>query len=135
MAVAALRCGEDQQGGPMVAHGGWTAAVFDDVLGRIPAIHGDNAVTASLEVNFLKPVPVDRDLSLRARIEEREGRRLRIVGALYLAGGDTALAEASGVWVIRRPDHFDRHRRWLAEQESRAEGGAGGTARTAATTE
>ncbi|MFP5513587.1 Acyl-coenzyme A thioesterase PaaI, contains HGG motif [Azospirillum oryzae] len=116
VASAALRCDAANQGGPMVAHGGWTAAVFDDVLGRIPGFLGTMAVTASLTVDFLKPVPVERDLVARAWMEARDGRRLRLAGVLHLAAGMAELARAQGVWIERRPDHFDRHRRWLRDQ-------------------
>lgn len=116
VALAAVRCDPSNQGGPMVAHGGWTAAVFDDLLGRIPGFLGILAVTATLRVDFLKPVPIERDLVARAWMERREGRRLHLAGALHLAAGMAELARAEGVWIERRPDHFDRHRRWLKDQ-------------------
>ena len=31
-----LVCGPENEGGPDVAHGGWTAGVFDEVLGHVP---------------------------------------------------------------------------------------------------
>ena len=40
-----LVCGPENEGGPDVAHGGWTAGVFDAVLGHIPVLHGELAVT------------------------------------------------------------------------------------------
>src|SRR4051812_1814595 len=34
-----LICPADHEGGPHVAHGGWTAAVMDELLGHIPLMH------------------------------------------------------------------------------------------------
>src|SRR5712672_1528928 len=33
-----LVCGPENEGGPDVAHGGWTAGVFDEVLGHVPVL-------------------------------------------------------------------------------------------------
>lgn len=106
---AALICAEQFHAGPRVAHGGWTAAVFDDVMGRSMLLHGVQAVTGSLTVDFLKPVPVDEPLTIDVMIDGHEGRRWTLSAVLKLARADMPLARAHGVWVERRPDHFDRH--------------------------
>src|SRR5258708_1859128 len=36
MIAATVRCPKSSEGGPGVAHGGWIASVFDDVLGGLP---------------------------------------------------------------------------------------------------
>ncbi len=108
--VARVTCPADFDGGPEVAHGGWIAGVFDDVLGRFLS-HGDvKSVTATLSVSFLMPVPVERPLILRTRIVSREGRKITMSGTLRLEGETQDRATAEGVWVERRPDHFARHR-------------------------
>ncbi len=127
IAHADVWCDAANQGGPMVAHGGWTAAVFDDVLGRVPGFLGVQAVTATLGVTFLKPVPVEHALVARAWVEKRNGRRLHLAGTLHLAAGLAELARAEGVWVERRPDHFDRHRCWLGQQQDGTQDGRPGS--------
>jgi acyl dehydratase len=106
---APVMCREAFHAGPRVAHGGWTAATFDDVLGRFLTQRGVRSVTKSLTVDFLKPVPVEEPLLVEAVIAGHEGRHWNLTATLRLAGGDTPLAAARGIWSERRDDHFVRH--------------------------
>jgi acyl-coenzyme A thioesterase PaaI-like protein len=115
-----LSCPRDQEGGPDVAHGGWTAAVLDDCLGHLPLLHRVLSVTAELTVSFVKPVPVERPLEVRAWVEKREGRRWYIAGEMVLLPTRAVLARVSGIWVTRDRGHFARHQEWLAGQDGEA---------------
>lgn len=108
--------------GPGVAHGGWTAAVFDDIMGRSLAQRGLQVVTASLTVDFLKPVPVDEELVVEVTIEAHSGRRWELSSILRLIGDDSALACARGVWIERRQDHFEQHRAAIANYRNSKSG-------------
>ena len=110
-----LSCPAAFEGGPRVAHGGWTAAVFDDVLGRFLSHSGVKSVTATLTVDYLLPVPVEQPLELHMEIASREGRRNHLTGVLRLQGSARDLAVARGVWVELRPGHFERHQARMAE--------------------
>jgi len=112
--LARVVCPSDFQGGPDVAHGGWIAGVFDDLLGRFLTHTGRQTVTAGLSVNFLMPVPVEQPLTVTVRIVEIDGRRITMSGSLRLEGDPLDRATAHGTWVERRPDHFERHRDQLA---------------------
>lgn len=109
-----LVCPRDFDGGPEVAHGGWIAGVFDDVLGRFLNHWDVKTVTATLSVNYLMPVPTGQPLTLVVRVMSREGRRITMSGALRLQGEERDRATAQGVWVETRPDHFERHRDQLS---------------------
>src|SRR3954452_12527821 len=87
-----LSCPRDQEGGPEVAHGGWTAAVLDDCLGHVPLLHRVLSVTAELTVSFVKPVPVERPLEVRARVDRREGSRWYISAEMVLLPGRAVVA-------------------------------------------
>lgn len=117
-----LTCPRDQEGGPDVAHGGWTAAVMDEMLGHVPLLHDQMTVTATLTVNFKKPVPIDRPLSARAWVDKVDGSKWFISGELLLSPGKSVLATATGIWIARDPSHFARHQQWLAEQDAAADG-------------
>ncbi|MDB5425601.1 MAG: hypothetical protein JWQ29_3017 [Phenylobacterium sp.] len=122
---AALACPADHQAGPGVAHGGWTAAVMDDLLGHLAIGEGRRAVTATLTVDFLRPVPVERPLVATVWCESNvEGRRLH-KAELKLASTGALLARGSGVFVERDDSHFERHRAWLARQDARAQSDPG----------
>jgi acyl-coenzyme A thioesterase PaaI-like protein len=115
-----LACPADHEGGPNVAHGGWTASVMDEILGHVPIAHNQLSVTATLTVNFRKPVPIERPLQARAWIDKIEGQKWFISGELVLLPTESVLATATGIWIARDVAHFARHEAWLAEQDAAA---------------
>ncbi|ONH55592.1 hypothetical protein CcI49_28740 [Frankia sp. CcI49] len=117
--VTELVCGSEYEGGPEVAHGGWTAAAFDELLGHVLLLRQQLAVTGQLSVTFTKPVPINRPLRGRAWIERSEGRRRYVTAELRLYPSGELLATASAVMVTRDWAHFERHRAWLADVDAR----------------
>ena len=115
-----LVCGAAYEGGPGVAHGGWTAEAMDEVLGHHNLLSGRMAVTASLTVEYKRPVPIGRPLLLRAWCEKVEDGRRYNRGELTLEATGAVLARANGIFVERDPSHFERYRRWLASQDAEA---------------
>ncbi|MGZ5391126.1 MAG: PaaI family thioesterase [Mycobacterium sp.] len=97
-----------------MAHGGWTAGVLDEMVGHVLHFQGELAVTGTLQVKFVKPVPIERPLIGRTRIVRREGRRVFVEAELELAGTDVVVASAEAIMVRRPADHFDRHDEWLS---------------------
>jgi acyl-coenzyme A thioesterase PaaI-like protein len=119
-----LFCPSDHEGGPGVAHGGWTAAALDEILGHMVLLSGHMAVTGSLTVEFLKPVPIERELEARAWLDRREDGKWHNVGELRLISTGALLARATGIFVERNPAaHFERQKQWLAAQDSLTGGG------------
>ena len=72
--ISEIECPRDNEGGPNVAHGGWTAGILDEMVGHALILRGEFVVTGTLKVKFVKPVPVERPLTGRAREVGREGR-------------------------------------------------------------
>jgi acyl-coenzyme A thioesterase PaaI-like protein len=89
------------QGPPGCVHGGWVAAVFDDLLGAANTVSGNPGMTVRLEVSYLRPTPLDTPLRVVGRHVGREGRRIFAKGAM-LAGGEVT-AEADGVFAEITP--------------------------------
>jgi acyl-coenzyme A thioesterase PaaI-like protein len=113
----AIVCPPDQEGGPGVAHGGWTAAVMDEVLGHVPILHGQMSVTGTLTIRYERPVPIGRPLTATAWVERKQARKWRIDGDLAMSSSGAVLAHASGIFVLRDfSAHFDKYEKWLAEQ-------------------
>jgi acyl-coenzyme A thioesterase PaaI-like protein len=109
-------CPQDQEGGPHVAHGGWTASVLDEMSGHAVLLRDEFAVTGTLTVAFVKPIPILRPLIGRAWIASREGRQVHVHGELRLADTGDVVATSEAVMIRRPGDHFDRHQRWLASR-------------------
>jgi uncharacterized protein (TIGR00369 family) len=112
-----LACSADHEGGPGVAHGGWVAAVLDELLGQLAVEYSDRVVTANLSIDYRRPVPIDQPLIGRARWVSQEGRKIRTAGSICLAANDAVLAEASGLFILIDPDHHRRHADWVAAQK------------------
>jgi acyl-coenzyme A thioesterase PaaI-like protein len=117
-ARCAVVCPPSYEGGPDVAHGGWSAEVLDEVLGHAILLHQQMAVTAELTISFVKPVPIGRPLEVWGKVDHRQGSRWYMSGEMVLASTGALLARASGIWVARDRTHFDRHQKWLSEQVS-----------------
>jgi acyl-coenzyme A thioesterase PaaI-like protein len=111
-----LRCEREHEGGLNVAHGAWTAGVLDELVGHVAVLHEQLAVTGQLDVTFLKPVPVEQQLTALAWRERKEGSRWYIRAVLRLEASGADLASARAILVERDPEHFVRHEAWLRTQ-------------------
>lgn len=112
------RLGMAYEGPPHGVHGGWVAALFDDLLGATQGLIGASGVTAVLEVKFRRVTPVNECLHFEGWIEQSRGRRIVARGTCH--AGDVLTAEAKGLFV--RVD-FDALRR--TPSQSLVDGGVG----------
>ena len=67
---------ENHQGAPGLAHGGLLSLAFDEALGKLMWLLRAPAVTARLETDFLKPVPIGTKLHITARITGQVNRKV-----------------------------------------------------------
>ena len=112
--VSEIHCPRDNEGGRNVAHGGWTAGILDEMVGHAVIMRDEFAVTGTLTVTFVKPVPIERPLIGRTRIVGREGRRVFVEADIVLSGTDVVVAAAEATMVRRPADHFAQHEQWLS---------------------
>jgi acyl-coenzyme A thioesterase PaaI-like protein len=105
---AAVACSSAFEGAPGMAHGGWIAAVLDEITGFLTILQAGFAVTASLHVDFKRPVPLDEALTLVARAESSDDGRWHVHGELRHAGSHAVLASADAVYVQRDARYFER---------------------------
>jgi hypothetical protein len=97
------------EGPPHGVHGGFVAALFDEMLGAAIGLAPPPGVTATLEVRYRNVTPVERPLRFEAWVAEDRGRR--IVAHATCHAGETLTASAKGLFV--RVD-FDAVRRRMA---------------------
>jgi acyl-coenzyme A thioesterase PaaI-like protein len=114
--ISELMCPKDAEGGPNVAHGGWTAGILDELVGHTMMLREEFSVTGTLEVVFHKPMPIELPLIGIAQIDKREGRKAYVSARIELKGSGTLLASAKAIMVKRPADHFERHEQWLGTQ-------------------
>ena len=94
-----FKLGVEYQGGPGFIHGGIIATVLDEVMGKVNRFRGVHAVTAELNVEYLKPVKVDEDLIVEGHEVEMSGRNLILAGEIRNQSGQV-LARGRGRFVI-----------------------------------
>lgn len=110
------------QGAPGLAHGGLIAAAFDDALGTLQVFIREPAVTASLQTEFRRPVPVGTTLHLACKVDGRDGRKLWVSGEARLDTPDGPVAaQATALFIVVARDHFTRHGRTEEVEQARAE--------------
>lgn len=103
--VAELEFAPWFQGGPGVVHGGATAAFFDDLMGFVLLAHGAPGVTAKLEVNYLRPIPLGVVVHGEAWLAERDGRKLWVEAVGRDDDGD-AYVECRALYLTVGVEHF-----------------------------
>ncbi len=106
--------GAAYEGPPGCVHGGYIAAVFDELLGATQSLSGVQGMTAHLGVDYRRPTPLRTPLTMEGWLEGRDGRKIRARGALYANGELTA--EAAGLFIA-----FDREKfaALLAQRDDR----------------
>lgn len=86
------------QGGAGFVHGGIIATLLDEVMAKVNRFAADHAVTAKLNVEYLRPVPTEADLIVEGWELERHGRERFRQGEIRNAAG-VVLARAKGHFV------------------------------------
>lgn len=98
---------ENHQGAPGLAHGGLLSLAFDEALGKLMWLLRAPAVTARLETDFLKPVPIGTKLHISAQITGRVSRKVYTSAEGRLDSPDGVLAvRAAALFVIVPMTHF-----------------------------
>ena len=107
-AVGEVTLGQAFEGAPKRAHGGITAAIFDDVMGYVLVLLRLPAYTGRLEVQYRAPVPLGRRLEVRGRLVERDERKLKMAAIMTLADDPErpVVAEAEGLFIAIPPERL-----------------------------
>jgi acyl-coenzyme A thioesterase PaaI-like protein len=97
VAEGRARLGCAYEGPPHGVHGGWVAALFDELLGSTQLLARSGGVTAILKIRYRDITPIDEDLRLEGWIHQDRGRLLTVRGTCH--AGDTLTADAEGIFV------------------------------------
>lgn len=97
---------ETLNGWPGVLHGGFTSMLLDEtacwavfgIVGPIPV------ATVEITVQFLKPVPVNTEIEVSAKIAGRKGRLFLLEARLTVKGETCATAKVKCLEI--KPDQF-----------------------------
>jgi uncharacterized protein (TIGR00369 family) len=87
-----------QQGPPGHAHGGASAAILDEAMGLAVWAAGLRVAAVNLEVNYHQPLPLGENLTVEARITERDETKIFAMGEIRLPDGSAAVS-GRGIYV------------------------------------
>lgn len=77
------------------------AFIYDNVLGRLASRARPRSRTAFLNVDYRSVTPVGVELTISARIDRIEGRKIWTTGEMR--NGDVLLTEAQGLLLVLEP--------------------------------
>ena len=95
--------GSAYEGPPGCVHGGYIAAVFDELLGSTQSLSGSQGMTAHLGIDYRRPTPLHVPLRMEGWFDRSEGRKIYANATIHADGVLTA--EASGLFIA-----FDREK-------------------------
>ncbi|MCE9646477.1 MAG: PaaI family thioesterase [Chloroflexi bacterium] len=99
---------EAQQGPPGLAHGGSSAAILDEAMGLVVWAAGHKVAAVNIEINYLKPLPLNQPLTLEARITQLDEKKILSAGEIKLRDSTVAVS-GRGVYVVA-PHLFEQVR-------------------------
>lgn len=111
--IALFKPCQEHQGYPGRLHGGIAAAILDETIGRtitmgkVDEIWG---VTLEFSIKYKKPIPLDEEIKVVAKLTDEDKRLFRGTGKIILPGGEVA-ATAEGKYLrmpIENIADFDR---------------------------
>jgi uncharacterized protein (TIGR00369 family) len=100
--VARFRLARRFTGPPAHAHGGIIAAILDEAMGKVNKLRAVVAMTREMKVEYLKPVPLHRPLTVEAWEISVHGRQHRNTAEIRNQAGEV-LARSTGVFVVIDP--------------------------------
>ncbi len=98
-ATALVNLTRNHEGPPGHIHGGIIATLMDEAMSKLNRPLGVIAMTRHMEVDYLRPSPLGRELILQGHHVRREGRKLFHEAKLQSAEG-LLLAKARGVFIV-----------------------------------
>lgn len=94
------------EGPPGFGHGGMSAMLLDELMGRACALAGTPGLTAALDIRYHRPVPLETPLRIHARVTDTDHRKIRVTGSITTETDPaTPLATGEAVFVTPDPEH------------------------------
>jgi acyl-coenzyme A thioesterase PaaI-like protein len=111
--VGTVTCGSAYEGPPGHVHGGFVAAMFDELLGLAQSLSGNHGMTGRLTIHYRSPTPLHTELRMEGWLERADGRKIICRGTLL--NGDVLCAESEGLFISV---DFEKLRRMIEEREA-----------------
>ncbi|HXY03808.1 MAG TPA: PaaI family thioesterase [Terriglobales bacterium] len=100
--VCRFRLGKRYTGPPGHAHGGIIATILDEAMGKVNKLRHVVALTSTITVDYLKPVPLNKPLRVESREIKVKGR-YHTNSAEILNQKNEVLARSKGLFIAIDP--------------------------------
>ncbi len=118
-AICHFKLSRRYTGPPGYSHGGIIATILDEAMGKVNRFRNVLALTSSMEIRYLKPVPLGVKLTVTGHEQSVEGRLHRNVAEIRNEKGEI-LARSTGTFVAIDPEKmFARPARNAAQASAR----------------
>ncbi|HEV7522162.1 MAG TPA: PaaI family thioesterase [Candidatus Angelobacter sp.] len=108
-AICHFKLARKYTGPPGHAHGGIIATILDEAMGKVNKFRNVLALTGSMEIKYLKPVPLGQPLTVSGSEQSVDGRRHINMAEISNAKGEV-LARSTGTFIAIDPEKmFARH--------------------------
>ncbi|XP_039102127.1 acyl-coenzyme A thioesterase THEM4 isoform X2 [Hyaena hyaena] len=101
--VCIFQGGPYLQGAPGFLHGGAIATMIDSTFGISALIVGGIVMTASLNINFKRPIPLYSVVVINSQVDKVEGRKLFLSCNVQSVDEKTLYSEATSLFVKLDP--------------------------------
>jgi uncharacterized protein (TIGR00369 family) len=119
-AVCHFKLARRYTGPPGHAHGGIIATILDEAMGKVNKFRNVLALTGSMEIKYLKPVPLGQKLTAVGYEQSVDGRRHINAAEIRNEKGEP-LASSTGTFIAIDPERmFAKHMRPLGVGKSPA---------------
>jgi uncharacterized protein (TIGR00369 family) len=86
------------QGPPGHAHGGIIATILDEAMGKVNKFRNVLALTRKMEIEYLRPIPLDSHMTVTAQEQQVDGRSHINVGEITNDAGEV-LARGTATFI------------------------------------
>ena len=108
-AICHFKLSRRYTGPPGHAHGGIIATILDEAMGKVNKFRNVLALTGSMDIKYLRPVPLAQPLTVTAHEQSVDGRRHINVGEISNEKGEV-LARGTATFIAIDPEKmFARH--------------------------
>jgi uncharacterized protein (TIGR00369 family) len=91
------------QGPPGHSHGGIIAVILDEAMGKVNKLRNVLALTKAMEIEYLKPVPLRKPLTVIGYEKQVDGRKHINVAEIVNESGEI-LARSTGTFIAIDPE-------------------------------
>jgi acyl-coenzyme A thioesterase PaaI-like protein len=94
------------EGGPGLAHGGYVAAAFDELLGLTQSLTGEAGMTAKLRVRYRSPCPLQTELRMEGKVHKIDGRKIVARGTMH--AGERLVADGEATFIVLEHEVYQK---------------------------